>query len=302
MRRPRDCSGTAPRKPSAATISLVIPPDRITEEDLIVSALKRWTADRTFRDRARTARWAADPGLAHHLAHQGRRRRASSGPRRSFGTSRSASGWKTDLRRLAAGPLRRPIAARTSSSATLAHELRSPLAPVLNMLEVMKRSEGDTGTHRRARATIERQLGQLVRLVDDLLDLNRITHNRLELRRSDVDLSSVIHQAVEASRPMADAAGHEIRVSLARRADPSARRRGAPRPGVRQSARTTAASTPAPAARSRSPRSVAGTDAVVSRSGTTGSASPRTSWRASSRCSPRSIARWSGRRAGSASD
>jgi PAS domain S-box-containing protein len=98
--------------------------------------------------------------------------------------------------------------------ATLAHELRNPLAPLCNMLEVLKRAEGDGETLQRARETMDRQLAQLVRLVDDLLDLNRITHNRLELRQSQVALSSVIQQAVEASRPHADAAGHELIVSL----------------------------------------------------------------------------------------
>jgi PAS domain S-box-containing protein len=98
--------------------------------------------------------------------------------------------------------------------ATLAHELRNPLAPMSNMVEVLKHPEADATTLRRARDTLERQLRQLVRLVDDLLDLNRITHDRLDLRQSDVELSSVIQQAVEASRPLADAAGHTLHVSL----------------------------------------------------------------------------------------
>jgi PAS domain S-box-containing protein len=98
--------------------------------------------------------------------------------------------------------------------ATLAHELRNPLAPLCNMLEVLKRAGGDGAMLQTARDTIERQLGQLVRLVDDLLDLNRITHNRLELRPSQVELASVIRQAVEACRPLADSAGHELRITL----------------------------------------------------------------------------------------
>ena len=98
--------------------------------------------------------------------------------------------------------------------ATLAHELRNPLAPIRNMLEVMKRADGDRGIIERALDTMERQLGQMVRLVDDLLDLNRISHNRLELRAAACDLASVIEQAVEASRPLVDAAGHDLRVTL----------------------------------------------------------------------------------------
>jgi signal transduction histidine kinase len=91
--------------------------------------------------------------------------------------------------------------------ATLSHELRNPLAPLRNMLEVLKRTNGNLGPAPRAIETMERQLGQLVRLVDDLLDLSRITHNRIELRKERVELASVIHQAVEASRPLPRAPG-----------------------------------------------------------------------------------------------
>ena len=98
--------------------------------------------------------------------------------------------------------------------ATLAHELRNPLAPMSNMLEVVKRSEGDPQLLKRAHDTIERQLDQMVRLVDDLLDLSRITHDRLELRRTEVELSEVIQQAVEVARPLIDAAGHNLTIDL----------------------------------------------------------------------------------------
>jgi PAS domain S-box-containing protein len=118
-----------------------------------------------------------------------------------------------DLMRLAAD-LSEADRRKNEFIATLAHELRNPLAPVSNMLEVMKHAEGDRETLRRARGTMERQLGQMVRLVDDLLDLNRISRDRLELRPSDVELSSLIHQAIEVAGPLLDAAGHELRVDL----------------------------------------------------------------------------------------
>jgi len=118
-----------------------------------------------------------------------------------------------DLRRLAAD-LSDADRRKNEFLATLAHELRNPLAPLSNMLEVLKRAEGDAEMLKRARATIERQLGQMVRLVDDLLDLSRITHDRLELRRTEVELSSVIQQAVEAARPFVDAASHDLLVDL----------------------------------------------------------------------------------------
>lgn len=118
-----------------------------------------------------------------------------------------------NLRRLAAD-LSHADRRKNEFLATLAHELRNPLAPMSNMLEVVKRAGDDSELLKRAYDTIERQLGQMVRLVDDLLDLNRITHDRLELRRSEVELSSVIQQAVEVARPQIDAAGHVLTVDL----------------------------------------------------------------------------------------
>lgn len=118
-----------------------------------------------------------------------------------------------DLRRLAAN-LSEANRRKNEFIATLAHELRNPLAPLSNMVEVLKRADGDRETIEKARDTIERQLGQMVRLVDDLLDVNRITHDRLELRKVEVELSTVIQQAIEMARPLLDAADHDFRVVL----------------------------------------------------------------------------------------
>ena len=96
--------------------------------------------------------------------------------------------------------------------ATLAHELRNPLAPLCNMVEILKRAGGDGETLRHGLDTMDRQLGQMTRLVDDLLDLNRITLNRLELRKGETELGAVIRQAVEGCRPLAESAGHEVQV------------------------------------------------------------------------------------------
>jgi PAS domain S-box-containing protein len=98
--------------------------------------------------------------------------------------------------------------------ATLAHELRGPLAPLRNMLEVMKRTDGDAAMRSRARVTMERQLGQMVRLIDDLLDVSRISRGKIELRRSQVELAPIIQQAVEACRPAFETANHELNITL----------------------------------------------------------------------------------------
>ena len=118
-----------------------------------------------------------------------------------------------DLRRLAAD-LSEVDRRKNEFLATLAHELRNPLAPMANMLEVLKRANVDSGTLEQARDTMERQLHQMVRLVDDLLDLSRITHDRLELRTSEVELAAVVKQAIEVVRPHIEAANQELRVVL----------------------------------------------------------------------------------------
>ena len=98
--------------------------------------------------------------------------------------------------------------------ATLSHELRNPLAPLRNMLEVLKRGDGDSHVRARAIDIMQRQLGQLIRLVDDLLDLNRITHDRLDLRRGRVDIALVIEHAIESCRPLAEAVNHDVRANV----------------------------------------------------------------------------------------
>ena len=97
--------------------------------------------------------------------------------------------------------------------ATLAHELRNPLAPIRFALETLKiDTPGATAAH--ARDVLERQIKQLVRLVDDLLDVSRIAANKIQLRREPVDLGRLMATAVESIAPLATAAGHTIDVQL----------------------------------------------------------------------------------------
>jgi PAS domain S-box-containing protein len=98
--------------------------------------------------------------------------------------------------------------------ATLAHELRNPLAPISNSLELMKLAHGNADLMEQARATMERQMGQMVRLIDDLLDVSRITRDKLELKAGRVELASVVHHAVEACGPVCAQAAHDLRVTL----------------------------------------------------------------------------------------
>ncbi|MCE9553865.1 MAG: response regulator [Planctomycetes bacterium] len=100
--------------------------------------------------------------------------------------------------------------------ATLAHELRNPLAPICGAVELMKQAEGDRDLVRQSREMLERQTTQLVRLVDDLLDVSRITRDKLDLRKQRVDLSSVIGHAVESCTAQVQRAGHHLTVELPR--------------------------------------------------------------------------------------
>ncbi|HEV8202412.1 MAG TPA: PAS domain-containing protein [Candidatus Polarisedimenticolia bacterium] len=109
--------------------------------------------------------------------------------------------------------LREADARKDEFLATLAHELRNPLAPMRNMLEVLKRT-GDGDLLGRARATLERQVGHLTRLVDDLLDVSRISRGKIGLRKEPVDLVPIVRQAIEANAPAADRLGQAVTASL----------------------------------------------------------------------------------------
>ncbi|GAA4011830.1 hypothetical protein GCM10022212_01460 [Actimicrobium antarcticum] len=86
--------------------------------------------------------------------------------------------------------------------ATLAHELRNPMAPLLNGLQLIKLAGGNLATIERVRSLMERQLTQMVRLVDDLMDVNRISQGKLELRKERLSLATALDSALEATRPL----------------------------------------------------------------------------------------------------
>jgi CheY-like chemotaxis protein len=97
--------------------------------------------------------------------------------------------------------------------ATLAHELRNPLAPIRNALEIMRLTP-EPQRQASARSIVERQVAQMVHLVDDLLDVSRISRGKLELRREVADLGRVIQTAIETSRPLIEAGRHELVAQL----------------------------------------------------------------------------------------
>jgi len=102
--------------------------------------------------------------------------------------------------------------------ATLAHELRNPLAPIRTGLQLMKLAPGQQATIEQTRSMMERQLAQMVRLVDDLMDVSRISRGKLELHREQVALAAVLNSAVESSSPLIEQMGHRLTVTLPRHA------------------------------------------------------------------------------------
>jgi signal transduction histidine kinase/DNA-binding response OmpR family regulator len=98
--------------------------------------------------------------------------------------------------------------------AMLAHELRNPLAPISNAVHVLRMSTADPDRLTWAEEIIGRQLRQLVRLVDDLLDVSRITRGKIELKMESIDVARVIAAAVETSRPYVDAMEHSLVVTV----------------------------------------------------------------------------------------
>ncbi|MEA3641456.1 MAG: ATP-binding protein [Lamprobacter sp.] len=98
--------------------------------------------------------------------------------------------------------------------ATLAHELRNPLVPICNALEILRLQNAGTRADAEAREMMERYLGHLVRLVDDLMDVSRITHGKVNLVKERLDLASVIDSAVEMVHPILQTAGQRLQVEL----------------------------------------------------------------------------------------
>ena len=96
--------------------------------------------------------------------------------------------------------------------ATLAHELRNPLAPIRNGLQVMKLAGDDAEAVERCRSMMERQIEQMVRLVDDLMDISRINQGKIELRKELVPLEVVIASAVETCRPLIEEMDHKFTI------------------------------------------------------------------------------------------
>ena len=194
------------------SITLIIPPERLHEEQAILERLRRGQRVEPFE----TIRVAKD-GRRLDISLTVSPIRDDTG--KVIGSSKIArdiTARKLDEARLARlyGELLAQDRRKDEFLALLAHELRNPLAPLRNGLQVIRLAENDPDAVAKARGMMERQLGHMVRLIDDLLDISRINTNKMELRRSRVLLADIMSSAVETAAPTIEAARHEFTVSL----------------------------------------------------------------------------------------
>jgi PAS domain S-box-containing protein len=197
--------GHTPEEAVGRSITLIIPQDRREEETGIMERLRRGERVEHF-ETVRVSKTGHRIDISLTISPI----RNAAG--HVIGASKIARDI-TDQKRTEAA-LREADRQKDEFLALLAHELRNPLAPLRNGLQIMRLAGADEHAVSRARAMMERQLGHMVRLVDDLLDVSRISRNKLELRRSRVLLSDVVSSALETSRPVIEEAGHELIATL----------------------------------------------------------------------------------------
>jgi PAS domain S-box-containing protein len=146
------------------------------------------------------------------------RRQASEALREAYGDLERRVKERTAELMVANEELREADRQRNEFLAMLAHELRNPLAPVRNALQILKLSDSDPATADWARAMIERQVGHLARLIDDLLDMSRLTRGLVRLRRERLDLSRLVRTVGEDRRGVLETGG--LTLGIAAPADP----------------------------------------------------------------------------------
>ena len=186
-------------------ITLLIPPDRLDEERDILARLRRGERIAHY-ETVRVTKTGKQLQISLTTSPV---RDASN---RVVGASKVAR--DITQRREAEQALRDADRRKDEFLATLSHELRNPLAPIRNSLHILRLSGSEDPAIVQARGILERQVGHLVRLVDDLLELSRITRGKTELRRDRIELATVIASAVETSKPLIDAAGHALELSI----------------------------------------------------------------------------------------
>ena len=128
--------------------------------------------------------------------------------------ARQAEAHENTERRRIEDQLREANRRKDEFLATLAHELRNPLAPIRNSLHILRMAGADAPLVERILNMLERQVNHLVRLVDDLLEVSRVTYGKIQLRKEPIELASVIRSAIETIKPVIESAQQQLAISL----------------------------------------------------------------------------------------
>jgi PAS domain S-box-containing protein len=187
------------------SVTMLMPPDRVDEEKKILDRIKR--GDRV--DHFETIRRRKD-GTLFDISL------TISPIRDDTGVIIGASKIARDItdRKRNERALIEADRQKNEFLATLAHELRNPLAPIRNSLHIMRLMRPEGSGQDRVQEMLERQVNHMVRLVDDLLEISRVTMGKIDLRMDAVDIASVIRNAVETMKPAIDAANHTLKVDM----------------------------------------------------------------------------------------
>lgn len=197
--------GYTAREAVGQPITMIIPKERHSEEETILSRLRRGERIEHFE----TVR-VAKSGRAVDISL------SVSPVRDRTGKIIAAAKVARDIsaQKQAEEALREADRRKDEFLAILAHELRNPLAPISNSMHILRLSGELSPAMEQIRGVMERQVNQLVRLVDDLLEASRMKHDKLELRKDRIELAGVLWSAIETSRPLIDAAGHQLAITM----------------------------------------------------------------------------------------
>jgi PAS domain S-box-containing protein len=204
--------GYQPEEAIGKSVTIIIPRDRHDEEREILAKLVR--GERV--DHYETIRCNKSGELINVSLTSSPVRDASG---RIVGASKiardiTARARHEEQRRVMEEELRRADQAKNDFLATLAHELRNPLAPIRNLVYVLERSAAPLKELPGALGIMNRQLTQMARLIDDLMDISRISKNKFQLHRERMDLRLAVETAIESSQPLLSERGHQFSVTL----------------------------------------------------------------------------------------
>ena len=208
--RCREICGLDPHAPlDLAAVAAQVHPD---DWPCVQAALDAALAPGSAGEFSAEIRWLQPDGSMRWTLSRGQVLRADADPRAAARPLRLiGSALDVSARHRTEEELRDASRRKDEFLATLAHELRNPLAPLGNCLRLLGAEGAD---QERLRAVMERQVAQLGRLVDDLLEVSRITRGSVPLQRAPVTLEEIVQRAVETSQPLIDAAGHRLTVAL----------------------------------------------------------------------------------------